>query len=444
MASRAEKEKELTWLSRSTLQQLAKQHDVKANLKVTIRCTTPAPHPLPLPDPPNLRCSSFPPSAQTLELIQALLDRFPCQHHSPECLLVVSSTSELDETFSLTTPSPSSLPSSTPSSDDDNDPSEPSPHHRVVSQRDLKAASRRKTWHKADIQIGDRLLSPARNPSQPSPAGSRRQSIRASIGGGAVVEGEVGEFERAHTQPLMFSAVMEADGEESAAMDDAEPSHAMPSSTSPPPTSAAEAPGSPPFVGFITTTRRGRAPARESMRPSTRLSTLMATRRQTMSPSPSHAFTPSTASSSSSSSLSSSVPSWPSLTPAAPSTALSAQRPASSSSRRPLRPATSVLPPLAKPSAPRPRFDVAASLAKPVSWKMHRGPVQAAAPSHTRRPSASNPNGRTVKPRPSIDASQGKENDELKRRKAMRQKSIDYARQVRSTHLGTPTATAQH
>ena len=34
MSSRGEKEKELTWLSRTTLQQLAKQHSIKANLKV--------------------------------------------------------------------------------------------------------------------------------------------------------------------------------------------------------------------------------------------------------------------------------------------------------------------------------------------------------------------------------------------------------------------------
>ena len=383
MSARCSKEAELSCLSRPTLQQLAKQHDVKANLK-------------------------------TVELIQALLEHFPCLVHSPECLLVLP----------LSDDSPSPPPSPTPSSPPTSFPPFPT---LSISSHDLKA--RRKTWHKADLHIGDRLLSPTRLPPPPASASARRQSIRAMLGG--VVEegeeeevgGERAEWERANTQPLIFSAVREEDGEVDR---EGEGGPAVQAAVAEQLPAVAPAPHSPPFVGFISARRGG---GRHSTRPVTRTSSRLSTRRQTLAPPP----------------PSSSTSPWP-----APSSSI----PSSTSTRRPLRPSSSILPP-PRPSPARPRFDVAASLAKPVSWRMHRGPLNptAATPSPpppstlvptptptntptstltpTPRLSTGNPHGRSAKTRPPSDAAQGKENAELKRRKAMRQKSIDYARSVR-------------
>ena len=247
MCGRSEKEAELTCLSRPTLQQLAKQHDVKANLK-------------------------------TIDLIQSLLEHFPCLVHSPECLLVLSLSDD--------SPSPPSSPSSPIPSQLPPPPStsSPPPYPSLsISSHDLKA--RRKTWHKADIHIGDRLLSPTRFPIPPSSPPSRRQSIRASIGvvgvgGEGEREEEVGreraEFERVHTQPLIFSAVQEGEeGEED--REEVERSTEEVGETSPP----VAAVQSPPFVGFISARRGG---GRQSTRSMTRMSSRLSTRRQTLAP----------------------------------------------------------------------------------------------------------------------------------------------------------------
>ena len=214
----------------------------------------------------------------------------------------------------------------------------PLPSFHSISSSSLK--SRRKTWHKADIQIGDRLLSPMRG------VGEERETVTG--------------------QALMFSSVTEADVEDSVMEDTA----TLPPPI--PPTPAPLVPQLPPAVpaqSFVSTRR-----PRPSIRPSTRLSV---SRRQT-------------------------------LTPVVP--------PTPPSGRRPLRP-TSLAP---APKGGKSRFDVAASLAKPVTWRMHKGPIGS---------EVGNPNGRGYKVREGGNEGVGvKEGKEMQRRRQSRQKSVDYRR----------------
>ena len=252
------------------------------------------------------------------------------------------------------------------------------------------------------------------------------------VGGG---EREVGggmertAFEAANVQQtLRFSTLTEEDEVDSTTTQPSSSGPSLPSSrlttAATPPNCPVWATGtttisekSPQFVGFITSRRGGRPPTavRQSIRLSSRRQTIAtpsstassaATRRQTIAPTSSSFSTTSSATSASTA--------WP-----------------ATAGPRPLRPTSTIASnnPTTRPTKQKPRFDVAASLARPVTWKMHKGPL------------AERVNGGG-----GVKAAEGKvamERDKVGRdevrgrqRREMRQKSIDYARNVRAGQRG--------
>ena len=425
---------------------------------------------------------------QSTELVGELLKCWPCMVHSPECMLV-QSTNEDDEfntsmsasstgrgnnapptfidTASLmfapsnhSTSSPASprvsfqLPTTNSSNSPDTD-HLPLTFSTAMSSSSSEQKSRRRTWHIADVQIGDRLLSPFRERTthhHSSPADPRRMSVRQSVGlammeeedeegestvgGGGVRErAEKTEFEAVNVQhTLRFSALTEMDEDEvdspitATVLPAASTASSTPSSLPTTASTSSACPAwsagttdsekSPQFVGFINTSRRaGRPAVRQSVRLSSRRQTIASTssaasptalRRQTIAPTSSSSTTVAAIGTGTSHG-----PSWP-----------------AAAGPRPLRPSstitanTAVVRPGSGATKQKPRFDVAASLARPVTWKMHKGPL------------AERVNGSGVKAvdggKATMDREKGGRDEvRVRQRREMRQKSIDYARNVR-------------
>ena len=283
----------------------------------------------------------------------------------------------------------------------------------------------------ADVQIGDRLLSPFRQSVGLAMMEEEEEEQADTSGVDRGTGAEKSAFEAANVrQTLRFSTLTEEELNDTPTTATPNNSTASIAAVSRPSTASAASAASsacpawttgvtasdksPPFVGFITNRRGGaRAPpaVRQSVRLSSRRQTIApsssaanpsATRRQTIAPSSKPAPTAAGAAPG--------ATGWPATTGA-----------------RPLRPASTITPAgAARP--PKQRFDVAASLAKPVTWKMHKGPLAERSANK-----AGGGGGVKAAEGKAVAAARDKGEKEevrVRQRREMRQKSIDYARNV--------------